>query len=142
MRVHQHLLVGSLRVGDPIQRNIRVAQDFAVRGRKGRVFLAFEQVDDFLHLILVQQDLRKAKSRYLLQLVAAGARKQFLQHVGCILVAVLVHVQTRNGELRLRRVRRVGKFGMQSASDDFGVIEVAVNDIIGELLVQRRCLDL
>ena len=121
---------------------ISIAQHFAESRCKAFAFLTFKQIDNVLRLVLVEQNPRQPESRHLLELVRCRTVKHCAESIRSILIAVLVHVKTRHRKLGLRRVARIGICRAQLVSSDLCLLQLAVNDVIGQRFVQCRRLHL
>ncbi len=127
---------------DPAERRVRVAARFGIEAVEGRVFLSRQEVDNGLRLVLIQQYPGQAHAPDMTKLTVAAHCDQ-LPERGCrILVAILVHVETRHRQLGLRRVGRIGIVRRQFGGDDLRLFEVAIADMNRQRFIQLRRLDL
>ena len=142
VRIAQRCLVGGLGVGDPAEHGVGVAEHLRVARRERRALETFEQVDDLLGLVLVKVDARQAQAPDVLEVLVALGHHQLVEDIGCILVAILFHVQARHRELRLRRVRRVRVGAAKIGGNGLRSFEITLADVFRELLEQRRRFEL
>ena len=67
----------------------------------------FQQVRDFLWLVLVQQDVRQSETTNFLELFTTTHGKQFAKLIGRVLIAIFVHVKSCHRELGLGCISRI-----------------------------------
>ena len=65
-----------------------------------------------------------------------------MQRVCSVLIAVLIHIQSRHRELRLCRIGRIGIIVGEFVCDGLGIVEAALVNVLGQCFKQLGRLDL
>ena len=82
---------------------------------------------------------RKAHARNMLKMFETVHLEQLVQCLGCVLVAVLVHVQSRHSEFRLRCVGTVPVLAIELGGRRFRGLQIAAGHVLREVVVKCRC---
>jgi hypothetical protein len=78
LRFTERRLVGCPSLVVSAERNVGVSELFGIASRKRCVFLPLEQTQDFFRLSLVQQNLREACPRNVLEMIEPVHRQQLV----------------------------------------------------------------